>query len=331
MNQPREVNVKLNLLKGFACLGVILIHVGFPGLFGQIVKNIVAYAVPIFYMIAGYYAFGKDSKTIKRRGIKIGKILLCGYALFFACSALEAILNGSFFPWLGANFTWKTPIKYAVFCTIDLAVPLWYLIAMVEMYAFWYWTVKHQKEQVALKFMPILFLLQIFLVVISEVMHLAWFWKINFLTQAMPWFLLGYFLNTSKAEKWKKLPASRYVLSVAIGLVLVVIPAVLHLSQSIGTIGYIPYAFGLFSLALKNPSQSVCRPMEYLGEKLSLNIYLLHDPLARMLALLCTHTLGGMVNHSLWAWCWPMMILVFTIFIAWGLHLIPRKKIFVHP
>ena len=55
-------NLKLNLLKGFACIGVVFIHVTFPGKAGSIISAISGYAVPIFYMIAGYYIYGKDRK-----------------------------------------------------------------------------------------------------------------------------------------------------------------------------------------------------------------------------------------------------------------------------
>ena len=64
-----DINVKLNLLKGFACMGVVFIHITFPGLFGKIVLQASAYAVPVFFMIAGYYAYGKDADVIDRKSV----------------------------------------------------------------------------------------------------------------------------------------------------------------------------------------------------------------------------------------------------------------------
>lgn len=66
----------LNLLKGFACIGVVFIHVSFPGVIGGIIKHASAYAVPIFFLIAGYYSFSKNLNTIKRKLIKIVKIFI---------------------------------------------------------------------------------------------------------------------------------------------------------------------------------------------------------------------------------------------------------------
>ena len=69
------INHKLNFLKCFACIGVVFIHITFPGRFGEIVRLGADYAVPVFFMIAGYYAWGKDTAVIKRRLIKMLKIL----------------------------------------------------------------------------------------------------------------------------------------------------------------------------------------------------------------------------------------------------------------
>ena len=37
----------------------VLIHISFPGKTGDLIKYASAYAVPIFFLIAGYFAFGK--------------------------------------------------------------------------------------------------------------------------------------------------------------------------------------------------------------------------------------------------------------------------------
>lgn len=69
-------NNKLNLLKGFACIGVVFIHIQFPGKIGKLISMVSAYAVPVFFLIAGYYAFGKGTDTLKRRLLKIIKIFV---------------------------------------------------------------------------------------------------------------------------------------------------------------------------------------------------------------------------------------------------------------
>jgi surface polysaccharide O-acyltransferase-like enzyme len=62
-----ERNKCLNLLKGIGCLGVIFIHVRFPGIFGQIIHQLSQYAVPLFFMISVFFAFAASEATLKRR------------------------------------------------------------------------------------------------------------------------------------------------------------------------------------------------------------------------------------------------------------------------
>lgn len=65
-----------------ACVGVVFIHITFPGKVGEIIKYASAYGVPIFFLIAGYFAFGKNEDVIKRRLLKICRIFVFGYLIF---------------------------------------------------------------------------------------------------------------------------------------------------------------------------------------------------------------------------------------------------------
>lgn len=322
MEHKNNINHKLNLLKGFACMGVVFMHVAFPGMFGKIVSIASAYATPIFFMIAGYYAWGNGTAVVKRRLIKIIKIFVYAYTLFFALRVAVAIMNYEIgVLWLSKLFNWKTAIKCICFCTIDFAIPLWYLIAMIETYIVWYFLVKNQKEQFALKILPVLFVMQILSTSYCETMQLAWFWKINFLTQAMPWFLLGYYMHTKKAEKFRNLDSHKLVILAVVGCTIAVIPTVFSLPFKFNVVGYIPYVFGLFTLSLKNPYNSVCKVIEYIGEKLSLNIYIFHILINRVIDVICRGVLGIDTEGSGWPWCRPIIVLTCTIFASWVVHI----------
>ena len=150
-----EKNDVLDLFKGLACISVVFVHVHFPGIVGIIVhRSFASFAVPLFLMVAGYFAFGKDEAVIKRRLFKILKIFLWSYAVFLVLHILFKIQQGVVAEWLSLNFNYTTPIKYIVFCTIDFAIPLWYLIAMVETYFVWYFVVKYKKERGVLFAIP---------------------------------------------------------------------------------------------------------------------------------------------------------------------------------
>ncbi len=325
MEQKNDINFKLYLLKSFACIGVVFIHIPFPGLFGQIVQSASGYAVPVFFMIAGYYAWGKGTEAVKRRLMKIIKIFLYAYALFFVYHAAYAVKNHEIGVWFSTSFNWKTPIEYICFCTINFAIPLWYLIAMIESYIVWYFIVKNEKEQFALKLLPVLFVLQILLTSYCETMQLEWMWKINFITRAMPWFLLGYYMHSNKAEKIRNMDSYQLIVLVVAGCAIAVIPTAFSLPFKFSVVGYIPYAFGLFTLSLKNSGNSVCRLMEYIGEKLSLNIYVFHPLIAGVVSFICSKVSGIDIEGNVYLWCRPVIVLICTIFASWVVYIMLNR------
>lgn len=298
-------------------------HITFPGMFGQIIKYASAYAVPIFFMIAGYYIYRKGTEEVKRRLLKIIKIFFYAYILFFAFKLTLAIKEHEVGLWFATNFNWKTPVKYIVFCTIDFAIPLWYLIAMIETYVIWLFVVKYKKEDKVVKIFPLLFILQILLTSYCETMQLQWFWKMNFITRAMPWFLLGYYMHTEEFEKIQDLESYKLIIISVIGCIIAIIPTLLNLSFKFNVIGYIPYAFGLFTLTLKNSSTSVCKIIEYIGKNLSLYIYIFHIIIDGIISFIINNILK--INDSIYLWCRPVVILFCTIIVSYIFYYIMNK------
>lgn len=313
------INKKLNLLKGFACIGLIFIHIEFPGLFGKIVADISAFAVPAFYMISGYYSYGKNSEVIRKRMKKIAVIFLIGYILFFVYSVTLAWSHHNIAGWFAENYNWKTPVKYIVFCTVDFGIPLWYLIAMLEVYAVWLIVIKRNKEKDALKLIPLLFILQIILITYCKTMHLSWYWKTNFLTRAMPWFLLGQYMRSEKVSKMNKY---KLLLIALAGCLIVIAPTVFKLPLGLMTIGYIPLVFGLFGLCLKEPGKSICRPIEFIGKELSMYVYLFHGMIRGVVFFLLASVLK--TDEKLSMWLRPVAALIITVLLSLAVYCLKR-------
>ena len=51
----KERNNNIDIIKGFACIGVVLIHFPFCGNIGEYIKVINKYAVPFFFFVSGYF------------------------------------------------------------------------------------------------------------------------------------------------------------------------------------------------------------------------------------------------------------------------------------
>ena len=315
MSKPQK-NAMLNCLKGLACISVVFIHISFPGKTGAVMDKLGIYAVPIFYMIAGYYAFGKNEDVINRRLWKIVKIFTAAAALYFCFYFGLALYSHNAAAWLTKNFSLKALIKLVVFCTISYAIPLWYLIAMIETYILWLFAVKYEKEQFLVKLTPVLFLLYLASTIYCETKGLNWSWKTNFLTRALPWFLTGYHIHSLPEEQLQNINDRKLlVLSIA-GAVITVIPVLFETKIDFSCVGAIPYAVPMFLYAVKHPNQTISILLEYIGSRLSLYMYILHPILGRCLDILFGNLLGMNKETPFYQWTKPVIVLSLTFLIS---------------
>lgn len=79
--------------------------------------------------------------------LKILWIFVFAYVVFFAYNVANTLLYTETDIALKSYFSLKILAKAVCFCTIGFAVPLWYLIAMAETYAVWYFVVKAKKSK----------------------------------------------------------------------------------------------------------------------------------------------------------------------------------------
>ena len=78
----------LNVWKGIAAFAVVLIHCTLPGVPGEIIKGIARFAVPLFFMVSGYYLRRDDmtnAQVHERMCLKVKRFggLLLDWALFY--------------------------------------------------------------------------------------------------------------------------------------------------------------------------------------------------------------------------------------------------------
>lgn len=309
-------NQMLDLIKSFGCIGVVFIHIMFPGEFGEIIKSISSYAVPVFFMITGYYAYGMDDKTIKRRLIKIIKIFIFAYILFMFSDVSVAFKNHQIGEWVKNNYNIVSVIKCIFFCTIGFAVPLWYLVAQIETYVFWYVIVKTKKEDIAMRVMPLLFVLYVSITTFCTTMGYDWFWKVNFLTCSLSWYLLGYYLHTLPEEFINKISFGDIIVCGLIGVAIVLLPTIYVMKCNFSSFGHIPYATSIFLIALKY-NKSVCFFLEFIGKKLSLWIYIFHVPISMVIKMFAKVILGVDIESMLYMWIHPLITVLVVICISY--------------
>lgn len=268
-----NINHVLNFLKGLACIGVVFIHFHFPEPYGNIIAKISAFAVPLFFMIAGFYAYQKDISTIKRRLVKIAKILVYSLVLYTVYWFISHCITHSLADWLAHELRFKSLIKFIVFCTVDYAIPLWYLIAMLQTYILWYFVVKSEKEKLLVYTLPILFIAQFVSTSYVETLDLAWCLKINFVTRALAWFLLGYYINANK-ERVAKVKNIVIAFVGLLGLSIALSHILLKTTLDCSCVGLFLYSMAIFITGIKYSDLSISNMLVYIGERLSLYIYI---------------------------------------------------------
>ena len=314
----------LNLLKCIACFGVVFMHVTFPGIFGKVVSGISTCAVPLFFMIAGYYSYGCTTEKIKARFRKIVKILIFAIVVWFPYMFVVNKFNNTLDSWLADVFSWKTPIKFFVFCTIDWARPLWYLIAMAEAYFVWMYIVKDKKETTAIKFTWLLFIISSVLTVFVDSLGLNWSYKINFICKAMPWFMFGYLVNERFESKLYNVKNTNLFIFVIIGWI-IILSVILETPVDFSSLGLLLAAPSLFLIGVKNCSINISKPVEYIAEKLSLFIYIFHSLVSSVISYAARFI--GIDKVGIYSYIHPIITLFATIMVAMILELVFRYKV----
>lgn len=142
-------NQAMDLAKLIASFFVVFLHVPFPGRFGQGVSCLARAAVPLFFLLSGYFSYQASPRTLLRR---LRHILL-----------LEAAGSGLQILWcLLSPLGWGGSIRDGLYCLQlssqellgwlllninPFSGPLWFLNALLWCYGLLWCYVRFQKRQ----------------------------------------------------------------------------------------------------------------------------------------------------------------------------------------
>lgn len=133
-------NESMECWKLIASFLVVFNHASFPGKLGGILVELGGFAVPIFFMICGYFNFQANSGQIARRTKHIVKLLLIGTFAYilWGCIATE-LEGGSTIAYLRAAIPDPDEIvRWIVLHVHPYAGHLWYLNASIAVYLVFY-------------------------------------------------------------------------------------------------------------------------------------------------------------------------------------------------
>lgn len=127
-------NQSMECYRLLASFFVVFIHIHFPGNWGSAVNCIARCAVPGFFAISGYFAYGADSRKLGRRIRSMVMLILMafGVELLWNCVLVE-LEGGSSIGYLRAMFpTAREVLDFFFFCLNPVRDALWYLPAALE-------------------------------------------------------------------------------------------------------------------------------------------------------------------------------------------------------
>ena len=277
MQEERRYNYCLDFVKGIACILVVLIHCKFPGRVGLSVQAVARFAVPLFFMVSGYYCYRggqyTNNQVITKKIVKIAKMTFSWYLFYLFFFVVE---NWLFKASHVFDFSLTHILHVAVFNQPSNVPPhFWFLFALINVYLLFLLVNALKVRKIGYVFSLVMFALLIALQQGASLMgySITPYYFRNFLIEGFPFFMLGHFLHENK----EKCNVSNVLLLIIVG-----ISAVLSIGERFMFKSFIkvflstyPLVVCLFVYAINNPYRH--RGMiQLLGKNLSMPVYILH-------------------------------------------------------
>lgn len=290
-----ERNRCLDSLKGIACIGVVFIHVRFPGEIGNFIWMLARFAVPVFFMISGYYAYGMN---IEKNHIKIIRRIK-KIIFIFICAAIPYIIYTYYNPvYLDIDYIQIIRIIFLSDLSFINAGILWFLPSLIFGYLFFIFLNKFNLYNKFYILVPVLFMIRLIIQLHTEDVCCI----NNFALTAIPYMMIGHYIASHEDKIKKILSNKKLVIYIFISLFFVGIRR--FLKVDITYLGIIMYSVSLFLLAVRNPKTVLSPKLEMIGMKYSLYVYVLHQ--------LIDYIIDGYIN----AWLKPIIVLVVTLLVS---------------
>lgn len=299
MTQTR--NTSLDVLKGVAALFVIWIHEQFPGVTGQLIDRVGSFAVPVFFLVSGYFSRKSSRKKLEKSIRHTLYLIACNYALSFVrifvfnAFSITAVVDA-----ISKVLTFKWMTLWLVLnVTAHISGIAWFLFALLYCYIL-HWCFHRQCQD-----RRIFYLIPISLVCGFAILFLypqigvrnIWF-------MGIPYYLGGQWFAENQ-EHVKRIAARHFVLSGMIGCAILVLS--MFVMEPIYYIGYGLLSASLFALCICFPD---ChnRLLARMGSRYNFFIYVGHA--------LMIHVFNAILpvgDSLLLAWIRPVLLAAATI------------------
>ena len=318
---------------GFDCLRlvcafcVVCIHV--PYSFKYLVEPWTRFAVPVFFMLSGFFSEGQSNPRRQIRRILILCIganvlhLLFQLVLNAATGQSSALLLQD----LRNPLLW---IAFLLLNTSPISTPLWYLGALLYVLVLINLLDRGPGRKHLYPFIPVLLALNLILgtyatLIFGKILPVSF--SRNFLFMGLPFFLLGDLLAHRKTIPGKHM----LILVLAAGILLSFVENYLlykgfSLLYRDLYLGSILMSYALFRLVQIHPDPTYTpqlRTLALWGRKYSLPIYILHPMVLLSCRVLCTHS---PLMNRVYPTAAPLIVFPISLALSVFLSKIPGKN-----
>lgn len=296
MNDSKSRFYSLDALKGICALLVVLFHVPLPEKLGDVVILFAKSAVPIFFIISGYFIGSKKDQTqylitIPRQITKILKLALTSCMLYLLFGLL--IYHDDLINFISTYFSSTNIKRWLLLNEPYYGGHLWYLFAYIYTLILLFIIIKYKAEKV----LPILtFLGLVSYYVFGKYSMLLfrtefdYIYIRNFFVYGLPYVSIGFYLANKDISRWTN---KKTVPLIALSVILLLFEYGLLNYLKVNTvsnnyIGNMFLSFFVVIFCINNKNIAKDSLLYRLGNRNSLYIYIIHPMINSVYSFLFT-------------------------------------------
>ncbi len=315
MGAPRMSS--LDVMKCFAAFCVVCIHYG-VGVSGPVTRC----AVPIFFIITGYYYPTMIKKgNFWRHVRKLLVMVLCASALYGVWTLQHEIRHDTLGEWIGNNLNCLTLRRAIIYDKDVFAFHLWYFYAVLYDLVIFYFADKWKLN----KWLPYAAFLLLFIFLMTN--FTPWNGKFrNFLFFGLPCMMVGRMISENKDAAFSFLGKKEHFRLYTCSFFFLVCAEFVMFYFLFGYRGREMYFFTLplllpiFYWALRNPTFGEGTVWAIIGRKYSAYIYILHVLAAELLSRFLKKDASFLVNVI-----YPFLVFGISLCMAWAYVKVKKK------
>lgn len=277
----------LFVLKAIAAFCVVVIH--YPLAFRYEFYPLIYTAVPLFFVITGYFLYKEDHtatiNSCKKQLRKIVRITLIASLVYYIYKVIISYLSGGGF--IPPFYSIYDVIIWIVF-GFNFSGPLWYMTALC-------WSLLIIMILYKLGWQKLLYLTPLSFILYNIVLayplrdiSLPWYFETNFISSGLPWISVGIFIKKNEQRINQLFSTTVIWITLAITLVLRYVEQYCFVGAEPRALINIPLVIIIFTLCLRYKSFGQNSVIANLGRKHSTNIYLYHSLVGGAILFICS-------------------------------------------